>query len=87
MAGVVVAIAGGGTVSTVETTTLLTVEETLEALGITQTIRYRPSAEYAASVADPGIRRPVLPHGRIQYHQEVAQFWVRDRPLASMARE
>ncbi|MEJ7654863.1 MAG: GYD domain-containing protein [Chloroflexia bacterium] len=42
MAGVVVAIAGGGAVSNVETTTLLTVEETLESLGIAQNIRYRP---------------------------------------------
>lgn len=42
MAGVAVAIAAGGAVSNVETTILLTVEETLEALGKAQTIRYRP---------------------------------------------
>ena len=42
MAGVVLAIASGGALSSVETTTLLTVEETLEALGRARDIRYRP---------------------------------------------
>ena len=42
MAGVVLAIAGGGALSAVETTALLTVEETLQALGVARDIRYRP---------------------------------------------
>ncbi len=42
MAGVVLAIAGGGALSSVETTVLLTVEETLDALGKARGIRYRP---------------------------------------------
>ncbi len=45
MAGVVLAIAGGGALSSVETTTLLTVEETLKALGIAKNIRYRPPGD------------------------------------------
>ncbi len=41
MAAVVLAIGGGGALSKVETTPLLTVEETLEALGRAQSIGYR----------------------------------------------
>jgi uncharacterized protein with GYD domain len=42
MAAVAIAIGGGGAVSKFETTKLLTVEETLDALGRAQTIGYRP---------------------------------------------
>ena len=42
MAAVTVALAGGGALSPVETTVLLTVEETLEALGKARQVRYRP---------------------------------------------
>jgi uncharacterized protein with GYD domain len=42
MAAVALAIGGGGALSKIETTTLLTVEETLEALGRAQSIAYRP---------------------------------------------
>ena len=42
IAGMGVAIASGGAISAIETTGLLTVEETLSALGIAQNIRYRP---------------------------------------------
>ena len=42
MAAVSVALIGGGALSKVETTVLLTVEETLEALGRVDAIRYRP---------------------------------------------
>jgi|SRR6266581_305296 len=42
MAGVAIAISGGGALSKLETTALLSVEETLEALGRVETIRYRP---------------------------------------------
>ncbi|MDQ3823427.1 MAG: GYD domain-containing protein [Actinomycetota bacterium] len=41
MAGVVLAIAAGGAVGSVETTVLMTVEETLEALGKAKEIGYR----------------------------------------------
>ena len=41
MAAVAVAISGGGALSKFETTPLLTVEETLDALGRAQTIAYR----------------------------------------------
>ena len=41
MAAVALAIGGGGALSKMETTTLLTVEETLEALGRAQSIGYR----------------------------------------------
>jgi uncharacterized protein with GYD domain len=44
-AGVILAIAAGGALSSVETTVLLTVEETLEALAKSKSIRYRPPAE------------------------------------------
>ena len=42
MAAVALAITGGGALSKFETTVLLTVDETLEALRISQTIGYRP---------------------------------------------
>ena len=42
IAAVVLAIGGGGALSKMETTLLLTVEETLEALGRAQSIGYRP---------------------------------------------
>ena len=42
MASVVLAIGAGGALSSCETTVLLTIEETLEALGKAKTIRYRP---------------------------------------------
>src|SRR5438094_5878226 len=42
MAAVSIAISGGGALSKFETTALLTVEETLEALGRVEAIRYRP---------------------------------------------
>jgi uncharacterized protein with GYD domain len=45
MAGVILAIAGGGALSGVETTVLLTVEETLEALNKARDIRYRPPGD------------------------------------------
>src|SRR5438105_13096890 len=42
MAAVAIAIGGGGALSTFETTVLLTVEETLDALGRAQAVAYRP---------------------------------------------
>ena len=42
MAAVALAIGGGGALSPMETTVLLTVEETLEALTRAQTVGYRP---------------------------------------------
>jgi uncharacterized protein with GYD domain len=42
MAAVAIAISAGGALSKFETTVLLTVEETLEALGRVESIRYRP---------------------------------------------
>ncbi len=42
MAAVAVAISGGGALSLLETTVLLTVEETMEALGRAQQVGYRP---------------------------------------------
>ena len=42
MAAVAIALGAGGALSTVDTTVLLTVEETLEALGRVGSIRYRP---------------------------------------------
>jgi uncharacterized protein with GYD domain len=45
MAGVALAIAAGGALSRVETTVLMTVEETLEALAKGNGIRYRPPGE------------------------------------------
>lgn len=45
MAAVGIAISGGGALSKFETTALLTVEETLDALGRVEAIRYRPPGE------------------------------------------
>jgi uncharacterized protein with GYD domain len=45
MAGVVLAIAAGGALASVETTVLMTVEETLEALEKSTSIGYRPPGE------------------------------------------
>jgi hypothetical protein len=45
MAGVVLAIAAGGAVASVETTVLMTVEETLEALAKGKDIAYRPPGD------------------------------------------
>jgi uncharacterized protein with GYD domain len=45
MAGVVVAIAAGGALASVETTVLLTVEETLEALTKSKSVAYRRPGE------------------------------------------
>ena len=42
MAAVAIAISAGGALSKFETTVLLSVEETLSALGRVETIRYRP---------------------------------------------
>jgi uncharacterized protein with GYD domain len=42
MAAVAIAIGGGGALSKIETTPLLTVEETLQALGRAQAVAYRP---------------------------------------------
>jgi uncharacterized protein with GYD domain len=42
MAAVALAITGGGALSSLETTVLLTVEDTLEALGKAEQIQYRP---------------------------------------------
>jgi uncharacterized protein with GYD domain len=42
MAAVAIAIGGGGALSKIETTPLLTVEETLDALRSAQAISYRP---------------------------------------------
>ena len=42
MAAVALAIAGGGALSSLETTVLLTVDETIEALGKAEQIGYRP---------------------------------------------
>jgi len=42
MAAVAVAIGGGGALSSIETTVLLSVEETLEALGKAGQIQYKP---------------------------------------------
>ncbi len=42
MASVLVALGGGGAISSLETTVLMTVEETLEALGKAGNIQYKP---------------------------------------------
>ncbi len=42
MAAVALAIGGGGSLSKIETTVLMTVEETLEALGRAGSVSYRP---------------------------------------------
>lgn len=45
MAAVAIAIGGGGALSKLETTVLMTVEETLEALGRAGSVSYRPPGE------------------------------------------
>ena len=45
MAGVAIAIGGGGALSSIDTTVLLTVEETIEALKKASTIGYRAPAK------------------------------------------
>ena len=42
MAAVALAITSGGALSSFETTVLLTIEETLDALGMVEQIKYRP---------------------------------------------
>jgi hypothetical protein len=42
MAAVSLSLAAGGALSPMETTVLMTVEETMEALGRAQQVRYRP---------------------------------------------
>ena len=42
MAAVAIALGGGGSLSKIETTVLMTVEETLEALGRAGSVGYRP---------------------------------------------
>ena len=42
MAAVALAITSGGALSSLETTVLLTVEDTMEAMGRAQQVRYRP---------------------------------------------
>jgi uncharacterized protein with GYD domain len=42
MAAVALAISGGGALSSLETTVLMTIDETLEALGKAGEVRYRP---------------------------------------------
>ena len=49
MAAVAIAIGGGGALSTFETTVLLSVEETLEALTRSQSLGYRPPGDPAAT--------------------------------------
>ena len=44
MAAVALAISGGGAMSSFETTVLMTVEETIEALRTAQQVQYRPPA-------------------------------------------
>ena len=48
MAATAIALSAGGALSTVETTALLTVEETLEALKKASSIKYRPPGEAGA---------------------------------------
>jgi hypothetical protein len=43
MAAAALAISGGGALSSLETTVLLTVDETLEALGKVEQVQYRAS--------------------------------------------
>jgi uncharacterized protein with GYD domain len=42
MAAVAVALSAGGALSPLETTVLMSVEETMEAMGLAQQVRYRP---------------------------------------------
>jgi uncharacterized protein with GYD domain len=51
MAAVALAIGGGGALDSFETTVLLTVEETMEALRKAQQVQYRPPAK--AATPDP----------------------------------
>jgi uncharacterized protein with GYD domain len=51
MAAVVLAIGAGGAVHSVETTVLMTVDETLEALGTAARVRYRPPGTEGSSPA------------------------------------
>ncbi len=44
MAAVALAIGAGGALSSIETTVLLSVEDTMEALGMAKSISYRPPA-------------------------------------------
>ena len=44
MAAVALAIAGGGALSSIETTVLMTVEETIDALQKAEQVGYRPPA-------------------------------------------
>ena len=45
MAAVAIAIGGGGALSKLETTVLMTVEEAMDAMGQAASIRYRPPGE------------------------------------------
>jgi uncharacterized protein with GYD domain len=45
MAGVALAISAGGALSSLETTVLLTIEETIDALRTAEQIRYRPPGQ------------------------------------------
>ncbi|MEO6350457.1 MAG: GYD domain-containing protein [Candidatus Limnocylindrales bacterium] len=45
MAAVAIALGGGGALSKFETTVLMSVEDTLEALGRASSVRYRPPGE------------------------------------------
>ena len=49
VAGAVLAIAGGGALASVETTVLMTVEETLEALAKAKSVGYRRPGESSAT--------------------------------------
>jgi len=42
MAAVALALSGGGALSTIETTVLMTVDETMEAMRMAEQVRYRP---------------------------------------------
>jgi hypothetical protein len=58
MTAVAIAIGGGGALSKFETTPLLAVEETLDALGRAQAIAYRrPECSRAAPLIAPPTRR------------------------------
>ena len=48
MAAVTLALSGGGALSSLETTVLLTVDETLEALGRVEQVKYRAPGTQAA---------------------------------------
>ena len=58
MAAVALALASGGALSPVETTVLLSVEETTEALGRAQQVRYRPPGRLRLpGASDPSVGR------------------------------